>query len=226
MEETNDILMNTEIMARFEEDNKTVKLANIKKDIEMETHLKAILKHIGEDVNREGLLDTPKRVVKMWKEIFRGYNPAQKPKVTTFMNGSDGIVCDEMITDTGSFYSHCEHHLATFFGNYYFGVVYHPKGKILGISKVARIVDFYSAKLQIQERLVSEIANCLWKELTTKEGITPIGMGLVMEGEHLCKSMRGVKKKGNMRTTKLMGGFKTDLATRQEFLSIVNNRGN
>jgi GTP cyclohydrolase IA len=200
-----------------------------------ENIIKDMLTTIGENPEREGLKDTPKRVVKMWKEIFRGYDKSQKPKVTSFMNGNDGIVCDEMLHDDGSFYSHCEHHMVPFFGHYYFAYIPNPKGKILGLSKVARIVDYYSAKLQIQERLVSEIVKELWDALTIKtlndvgdencykEIIEPLGMALVMDGEHLCKTMRGVKKKGKMRATKLIGTFKTDPAARAELMAWVNN---
>ena len=181
---------------------------------------KEILKEIGENPDREGLKDTPKRIAKMYKEIFRGYDKEQLPKVTTFNNGSDGIVYDQMVTDSGSFYSQCEHHMVSFFGIYKFGVIYHPQGKILGISKVARIVDYFSAKMQIQERLVHEIVDCLWKELS-KDKIEPLGMALWMEGEHLCKTMRGVKKKGKMTTCVMKGVFKDDIQTKQEFLNLI-----
>ena len=186
------------------------------------------LEMIGEDATRDGLQDTPRRVVKMWKEIFRGYDKKQVPKVTSFMNGEDGLVVDEMIMDTGDFYSQCEHHMVPFFGTYWFSYIPHPQGKVLGLSKVARVVDYFSAKLQVQERLVDEVVNYLWKELTIdsdKETIEPIAMGVVMEGEHLCKTMRGVKKKGKMRTTKLLGALKEDATSKAEFLQWVNANG-
>jgi len=172
------------------------------------------LEVIGEDPNREGLKETPQRVVKMWKEIFRGYDPAQKPKVTTFTNGSDGVKVDEMITDTGDFYSCCEHHMIPFIGKYWFSYV--PGKQIIGLSKVARIIDYYSARLQIQERLVNDIVNEI--ELILK----PKGIALVMEAEHLCKSMRGVKKKGRMRTAVMKGVFKTHPETRAEFMNFIH----
>ena len=186
--------------------------------------IREIFRSIGENPNREGLKDTPSRVVKMWSEVFRGYDENQKPKVTVFNNGHDGIIYDEMITDTGDFYSHCEHHMCPFFGKYFFAVVPHPKGKLLGLSKVARVVDYFSAKLQIQERLVHEITEYLWQELSKGKN-KPIAMGFMMEGEHLCKSMRGVKKKGKMRTTKLMGAMKTDINVKSEFINWVNANG-
>ena len=185
-----------------------------------------LLEMIGENPKREGLIDTPKRVVKMWKELFRGYDKEQIPKVTVFNNGHDGIVYDEMITDEGNFYSQCEHHMVTFHGNYYFAYIPNPKGKLIGLSKVARVVDYFSAKLQVQERLTHEIVEYLWEILCDKNvcEYPPLGMALMMEAEHLCKSMRGVKKKGKMRTTKLKGIIKEDIKARTEFLGWVNNQ--
>ena len=178
--------------------------------------IKQMLIAIGENPEREGLADTPTRVVKMWGEIFRGYHPENRPKISLFKNGSDGIVYDQMITDTGDFYSHCEHHMVPFFGQYWFGYIPDPSGNIIGLSKVARLIDFHAAKLQIQERLVNDVVEDIWNELC-KGAVRPIGMGLVLEGEHLCKTMRGVKKKGKMRTTKLKGAFLDNIAVKQEF---------
>ena len=177
---------------------------------------------IGEDPLREGLMDTPDRVVRMWKEIYKGYDINNKPKITTFNNGSDGIEYDEMINDTGHYYSQCEHHMVPFFGQYFFAYIPDSKGKLLGLSKVARIVDYYSSKLQVQERLTTEIIECLWKELCKDTIYKPLGMALVMDGKHLCKCMRGVRNEGIMRTTVLKGVFKTDASARAEFLGWVN----
>lgn len=176
------------------------------------------LKVIGENPNREGLQETPERVIKMWSEIFRGYDKNQRPKVSIFNNGADGVAYDQMIIDTGDFYSHCEHHMVPFFGQYWFGYLPDPQGKIIGLSKVARLVDYHSAKLQIQERLVQDIVEDIWNTLST-ESVRPIGMGLVMQGEHLCKTMRGVKKKGKMTTIKLKGAFLDNQAVKSEFLN-------
>jgi len=191
--------------------------------------VREIFQVIGEDSEREGLKDTPQRVVRMWKEIFRGYDKTQLPKITVFDNGSDGIIYDQMIMDTGDFYSQCEHHMVPFFGKYYFAYIPHPKGKILGLSKVARVVDYFSAKLQVQERLVQEVVEYLWNELSVQNNNgdvwEPVAMALVMDGEHLCKTMRGVKKKGKMRTTEVRGAIKHDPATRAEFISWVNSNG-
>ena len=185
----------------------------------IEYSIKNIFQHIGEDPERAGLKETPSRMTKMWEETFRGYDISKKPKVTTFQNGADGIVYDNMIVDTGSFYSTCEHHFMPFFGTYYFAYIPHPNGLILGLSKVARVVDFYSAKLQIQERLVSDVVNEIKKALGEEN--PPLGIALVMKGEHLCKTMRGVKKKGEMTTSCLTGWFQDDINTRSEFLQLI-----
>ena len=126
-------------------------------DETIEKYWNRILIKIGEDPLREGLVGTPKRIAKMYGEIFRGYDPSRRPSITVFPNGKDGINYDQMITDRGKFYSHCEHHAVPFFGEYIFGYI--PDKKIVGLSKVARLVDYYAAKLQIQERLVKEIAD-------------------------------------------------------------------
>lgn len=179
-----------------------------------------ILKSIGEDTRREGLVETPARVVRMWKEIFRGYDPAQKPKMSIFTNGKDGLIYDQMITDTGDFYSHCEHHMVPFFGKYWFAYLPSEHGGIIGLSKVARLVDYHSAKLQIQERLVHDIVEDIWEMLSTNFE-APLGMALIMQGEHLCKTMRGAKKKGTMTTSCMKGVFQTDASAKDEFLKLI-----
>jgi GTP cyclohydrolase I len=177
--------------------------------------VRQMLVAIGENPDREGLLDTPNRVVKMWSEMFRGYNTLEKPSITAFENKCDGMSYEGMIIDTGYFYSQCEHHMVPFFGQYYFAYI--PDKKIIGLSKVARIVDYFSAKLQVQERLVKEIVDELEKELA------PQGIALVLKGRHLCKEMRGVKKvNGEMITADLRGSFKDNIPTRQEFMSYVS----
>ncbi len=172
-----------------------------------------LLLNIGENPQRKGLKDTPNRVAKMYREIFKG-NFETPPKITTFPNGQDGVNYDEMICDKGYFFSHCEHHIVPFFGDYYFAYI--PDKKILGISKVARVVDHFSAKLQIQERLVKEIVDYIEKE------IQPKGIALIMKARHLCKEMRGVKKiKGEMTTSELRGVFRTKPEVRAEFLKLM-----
>lgn len=187
---------------------------------QMEEAIRFLLSSIGEDPSRPGLVGTPDRIVRMWREIFRGYDPAQHPRVTTFDNGVDGLTYDNMVVDTGNFYSMCEHHMMPFFGKYVFAYIPNPKGKILGLSKIGRVVDYYSARLQVQERLVADIvediAGALGKEYP------PLGIALMMQGEHLCKTMRGVKKPGLMSACRLEGIFKENSAARAEFFATAN----
>ena len=185
-----------------------------------ENLVKEMIRAIGEDPEREGLKGTPERVVRMWEEIFRG-NRNNKPKVTVFPNGQDGITYDQMVIDEGNYHSQCEHHMVPFFGKYWFAYIPNKAGKILGISKVARIVDYYAAKLQVQERLVQNIVDDLWLSLS-ENCPEPIGMALVMKGKHLCESMRGVKKEGNMTTIEVRGAFRDSPEVRAEFLKFVN----
>jgi len=178
--------------------------------------VKAFLLQIGENPEREGLIDTPRRVAKMWQEIFYGYDETKKPIITTFDNRNDGIVYDQMITDSGMFHSRCEHHIEIFEGRYFFGYI--PGSKVLGLSKVARTVDYFSAKLQVQERLVKQIVDHLEEAL-----IDPVAIGLILQARHFCKEMRGVKKLGGvMTTTDLRGAFRQEPETRAEFISLFN----
>lgn len=193
---------------------------NISKEI-AEDAVRTLLTYIGENPVREGLLGTPDRVIRMFSEIFRGYNSALKPKITVFDNGVDGIAYDNMVIDEGNFYSMCEHHIMPFFGHYWFAYIPNPKGKILGISKIGRVVDYCAARLQVQERLVYNIVEILTDALGKEN--PPLGVALVMQGEHLCKTMRGVKKKGLMMSSYLSGAFKTDAIARAEFMQLVNN---
>lgn len=186
----------------------------------VEENITRILEYIGEDPTREGLVGTPDRIIRMWGEIFRGYDKGQKPKITTFDNGKDGITYDNMVVDEGDFYSMCEHHMMPFFGKYWFAYIPNPKGRILGISKIGRVVDYCAARMQIQERLVHNIVDMLAKALGDEN--PPLGMALVMRGEHLCKTMRGVKKKGKMMSSYLVGAFKEDAQVRNEFMQLVN----
>lgn len=191
------------------------------KKLKIETLIKALLEAIGEDSEREGLKGTPDRVARMFSEIYRGYDPAQKPKITTFQNGVDGTVYDSMVIDEGTFYSMCEHHMMPFFGKYWFAYIPNPKGKILGISKIGRVVDYCSARLQIQERLGRNIVDMLTEALGEEN--PPLGVAIIMEGEHLCKTMRGVKKKGVMRSSYFVGAFKDDVQLRQQFENAIKN---
>lgn len=189
---------------------------------EIEKHIKAILGLIGDNAEREGLKGTPERVARMFREIFRGYDDTQKPHITTFPNGADGVVCKNMVVDEGTFHSMCEHHIMPFFGKYCFAYIPNPKGKILGISKIGRAVDYCAARLQIQERLGKEIVDMLAEALGTEH--PPLGMAIAMRGEHLCKTMRGVKKQGVMLSSYYTGAFESDPALQERFERIAMSK--
>lgn len=200
-----------------------MKKEKTEKDLRIEALVRRLLIEIGEDPDREGLKGTPDRVCRMFKEIYRGYDPTKTPKITTFPNGTDGIPYDNMVIDHGDFYSQCEHHMKDFFGKYWFAYIPAPKGKILGISKIGRVVDYCSAKLQVQERLTHDIVKML-KDALTKDGAPePLGIALVMKGRHMCKESRGSRKKGIMTTTVIEGAFRDDPIVREEFMHQVGN---
>lgn len=177
--------------------------------------IRELLATIGEDPDREGLVGTPDRIARMWKEIFRGYDPEQKPKITTFSND---MKSEDMVFDTGDYYSMCEHHMMPFFGKYYFAYIPSPTGRILGISKIARVVGYCAARLQLQERLARDIVMMLSDALSGQHQ----GMALVMKGTHLCKTMRGVKSQGEMSVSYLTGLFKTNAEARTEFYKLID----
>lgn len=189
----------------------------------IEQAVRQLLIAVGEDPDRSGLQGTPDRIARMCQELYRGYDPRQKPRITTFLNGQDGIVYDSMVIDSGDYYSVCEHHMMPFFGRYWFAYLPNPKGKILGLSKIGRVVDYCSARLQIQERLVYDVVRMLEEALGEVD--PPLGMAMVMQGEHLCKTMRGAKKKGLMTSSYLTGSFKQDAMLRAEFMQLVRQRG-
>lgn len=180
----------------------------------IEAQIRNIIQYIGEDPKRPGLLETPARIARMYHEIFRGYDPAQKPKITTFDN-EDHV--DSIVFDCGDYYSMCEHHMLPFFGRYYFAYLPLPDAKILGISKVARVVGYCAARLQLQERLAQDIVAMLSDALDNQAG----GFAIVMKGTHLCKTMRGVKNNGKMSVSYFTGQFKTDTALRNEFYDLI-----
>lgn len=176
------------------------------------TLVRELLLELGEDPGREGLLKTPERVAKALAYLSRGYSmrPHDVVNGAVFESGSDNMV---VVRDI-DVYSLCEHHLMPFFGHCHVGYI--SRGKVLGVSKVARIVDCLAARLQIQERLTSEIARAIRDE-TGAEGV-----GVVMECQHLCMMMRGVEKQNSlMATSSVLGSFHDDPATRAEFLSVA-----
>ncbi|MDE5980365.1 MAG: GTP cyclohydrolase I [Bacteroidaceae bacterium] len=176
--------------------------------------LRTLLLAIGEDPDRDGLRETPDRILRMWKEIFRGYREEDRPTITTFPNESGA---EEMVMDAGQYYSMCEHHMLPFFGHYYFAYLPSDDGRILGISKVARVVGYCAARLQLQERLARDVVEMLSEAL----GGTARGFAILMRGTHMCKTMRGVRNQGEMQVAYYTGEFKTDASLRAEFLQMV-----
>lgn len=175
--------------------------------------VRTLLEYIGEDPDREGLVDTPKRVIQAYGEYFAGYQEKPKKILSTTFNEVGGY--DEMIVLRDiQFHSHCEHHMAPFYGRAH--VAYIPNKKVVGLSKMARLVDVFAKRLQVQERMTAEIADSMEKILKPK------GVAVVVEGEHSCMARRGVKKCGaRMQTSKLTGLFRKDEKTRQEFLNLI-----
>lgn len=182
---------------------------------DIESAVRQLLVAIGEDPDRDGLKGTPDRIARMYCEIFRGYEPTRKPKITTFPNDEK---YNGMVFDSGDYYSMCEHHMLPFFGKYYFAYIPSETGRILGISKVSRVVGYCAARLQLQERLAKNIVDMLSDALDNNHG----GMAIVMKGTHLCKSMRGVRNAGPMTATYLSGMFLDDSDLRKEFYKLVD----
>lgn len=180
----------------------------------MEKEIKKILEIIGEDPNRKGLKDTPARVRKSFEFLMSGY---KQNKDDIIKKGVFVEECEDMIILRDiEFFSMCEHHMLPFYGKCNIGYI--PKGKIFGVSKLARIVDMYSRRLQLQERLTKQIAE------TIRDAIQPEGVGVVMEAQHLCMIMRGVEKQhSKMVTSAMLGSFRKEAATRNEFLNLIRD---
>lgn len=173
--------------------------------------VRTLLRYIGEDPNREGLKETPLRVVQAYDEMFSGYSQDPADVIKTFTDGA----CDEMVAMKGLyFWSTCEHHLLPFHGQAH--IAYVPDGRIIGISKLARILEIYSKRLQVQERLTAQITNALM------EGLQPLGAACVIEAVHLCMACRGVKQQGAvMETSSLQGVFRDKPEARAEFFALI-----
>ncbi|MFL2995171.1 MAG: GTP cyclohydrolase I FolE [Candidatus Neomarinimicrobiota bacterium] len=173
---------------------------------------KQLLEEIGEDPSREGLLKTPSRVSKAWSFFSRGYNQDLDKIINNAVFNEDAT--DMVVVRDVEFFSLCEHHLIPFFGRAH--VAYLPNGKVIGLSKIPRIIDMFSRRLQVQERLTRQIAE------TVKEILDPIGVAVIMEGQHMCMQMRGVEKQNSLTTTSsMLGKFRESDRTRTEFLSII-----
>lgn len=174
---------------------------------------KSLLENIGEDPGRGGLLETPRRVADAWDYFSHGYNLNLDSLVNDALFD---VQYDEMITIKDiDFFSMCEHHLLPFFGKAH--VAYIPDEKVIGLSKIPRIVEMYARRLQVQERLTQQVAEAIEKVLS------PRGIGVVIEGRHMCMQMRGIEKQNSYATTSAMfGTFEDDQRTREEFLMLIN----
>lgn len=182
-------------------------------DLEAQAAVRTLLRMVGEDTRREGLIETPARVVKAWKEWCDGY--AQDPAgiLKTFEDGAAGV--DEMVVVKDiELYSHCEHHMAPFFGVAH--VAYIPRKRIVGLSKLARLVDVFAHRLQVQERMTNQIADAI------NDILQPFGVGVVVQAKHFCMCSRGVGKQGSTTiTSALRGAIKDKPAARAEFLAFI-----
>jgi len=178
-------------------------------------HMREIIRLVGEDPNREGLRKTPERFEKALKFLTSGYHQ----NVDHILNGATFSVCyDEMVVVKDiEFFSLCEHHVLPFFGKAH--VAYLPSNKVLGLSKIARLVNMFARRLQIQERMTSQIAKAV------EDKIAPQGVGVIIEARHLCMQMRGVEKQhGSAVTSAMLGAFRHNKQTRDEFLSLVGGK--
>ena len=181
---------------------------------EAEEAVRTLIKWAGDDVTREGLLDTPKRVAKAYKDWFSGYDEDPKEILKRTFSETGGYDEVIMLKDI-RIESHCEHHIAPFIGNAH--VAYLPNKRVVGISKLARITNIFAKRMQVQEKLTSEIATCI------QDCLKPKGVAVVVEAQHECMTTRGVHMPGiSMVTSKLLGKFRTDASTRREFYSMLN----
>ena len=183
----------------------------------MENAVKQILEHIGEDPSREGLIDTPRRVTKAWEFMTSGYkeDPKEIIQKALFTSTNDEMVVVKDI----ELYSHCEHHMLPIIGKAH--VAYIPDGKVIGLSKIPRVVDVFARRLQIQEQLTEQIADAI------NEAIKPKGVAVVIDARHMCMEMRGVQKICSTTVTSALRGiFKKEKKTKDEFLSIISSSFN
>ena len=180
---------------------------------EVEAAFRTIIRWTGDNPDRDGLLNTPARLARAYEEYFRGYNEDPETILSTTFEETEGY--DEMIILRGiRFESHCEHHIAPIIGRAW--VAYIPDGRVVGISKLARIVEVYAKRLQIQEKMTAQIANAI------NNVLRPQGIGVIIKAEHYCMTARGIMKPGtDLVTSRMLGIFRSNAATRQEFLSMV-----
>jgi GTP cyclohydrolase I len=190
--------------------------AGVINEAEIKQAVTSIIKAIGEDPGREGLLDTPKRVAEMYTELFSGLykNPGEELSVDFEVGHREMVILRDI-----PFYSMCEHHLLPFFGITHLGYIPNAEGRVVGVSKLARVVEIVARRPQLQERMTSQIADAIY------EGINPDGVGVVIQAEHLCMVMRGIKKPGSsIITSAVRGTFRSNPTTRAEFFSLLPNK--
>ncbi|MFO7654364.1 MAG: GTP cyclohydrolase I FolE [Candidatus Krumholzibacteriia bacterium] len=181
----------------------------------MERLIRELLIKIGEDPEREGLLETPARVARSYQELCAGYTMDPDAIVRKALFAAEGQ--DMVVVNDIDFYSMCEHHMLPFFGKAHIGYI--PDGKIVGLSKLARVVDAFARRLQVQERLTVQIARCLEKNLGAH------GVGVVLHAQHLCMMMRGVQKQNSIAvTSEMTGAFRENSKTRAEFLTLIGEK--
>lgn len=183
--------------------------------VKMEETIRQLLIGVGEDPSREGLLKTPLRVAESMKFLTKGYSE----NAQTILNGAvfKEKYSEMVIVKDIDFFSMCEHHLLPFYGRVH--VAYIPKGRIVGLSKIPRLVEMFSRRLQVQERMTQEIAQTIF------DALNPEGVGVVCEARHLCMMMRGIEKQSSRATTSAMlGEFRTDIKTRSEFLTLIGSK--
>jgi GTP cyclohydrolase I len=178
--------------------------------------VREIIDAIGEDPSREGVKDTPQRVAEMYAELFEGLHkdPKEDLEVGFELGHREMVICKDI-----PFYSMCEHHLLPFYGIAHVGYIPNEEGRIVGISKLARVVETLARRPQVQERMTTEIADAI------AEGIHPVGVAVVVQAEHMCMVMRGIKKPGsNVITSAIRGSFHSNPASRAEFFSLIQGK--
>ena len=181
----------------------------------MEELIREMLVQIGENPDREGLVRTPDRVARAWKEIAGGYGEDPGLMVRSALFEAEGK--EMILVNDIDFFSVCEHHMLPFFGKAH--VAYIPNGKIVGLSKMARVVETFARRLQVQERMTAQIASCLM------ENLEPLGVAVVLHAQHLCMMMRGIQKQNSYAvTSEMLGCFKNDPKTRGEFLTLIREK--
>lgn len=179
---------------------------------EIQKHYSEIIRLLGEDVNREGLIKTPERVAKAMATLTRGYNMNPEAIINSAKFKED--YNQMVIVKDIQFYSLCEHHMLPFYGKAH--VAYIPNGYITGLSKIARVVDVFSHRLQVQERMTTQIKECI------QNALNPLGVMVVIEAKHMCMQMRGVEKQNSITTTSDISGVFNQSKTREEFLSLIS----